>query len=317
MKKPANADARSGSGSSGDEIHQNFICILFLASSECKPKNKQNMKRIVFILTAASFLIGMGACSETRNPGDGDGRVVIKVTDAPFDISSIESATVTITRVEIKKVGDGISDGNPFVTLSEDTVTIDLIDLRNGITETLLEMDIPAGEYDMVRLYVDEAGLKLRDYVDPYSVKVPSGKQTGIKIKIYPYLEVAEGLTSELLLDVDLSRSFVLRGNMHNNNGFIFKPVIRAANMTTAGRIEGIVTDTADVKIKEATLWLEQDTVVATAFADTLGYYAIIGIPAGTYSISATKEGYDTVRFDGVNIVAGNRTVRNFGLTKK
>jgi hypothetical protein len=77
------------------------------------------------------------------------------------------------------------------------------------------------------------------------------------------------------------------------------------------------VTDTADVKIKEATLWLEQDTVVATAFADTLGYYAIIGIPAGTYSISATKEGYDTVRFDGVNIVAGNKTVRNFGLTKK
>ncbi|MBE0679743.1 MAG: DUF4382 domain-containing protein [Bacteroidales bacterium] len=275
------------------------------------------MKRIVLIVMTASFLLSMGACNETGNPGDGNGRVVIKVTDAPFDISAIESATVTITRVEIKKVGDGISDGNPFVTLSDDTVTIDLIDLRNGITETLLEMDIPAGEYDMIRLYVDEAGLKLRDYDDPYRVKVPSGSQTGIKIKIYPYLEVAEGLTSELLLDVDLSRSFVLRGNMHNNNGFIFKPVIRAANLTTAGRIEGMVTDTADVKIKEATLWLEQDTVMATAFADTLGFYAIIGIPAGTYSISATKEGYDTVRFDGVKIVAGNKTVRNFELTKK
>lgn len=275
------------------------------------------MKKIAIILLTAAFILTVGACNKTRNPGDGDGKVVIKVTDAPFDISAIESATVTITRVEIKKVGDGISDGNPFVTLSNDTVTIDLIDLRNGITETLLEMDIPAGEYDMVRLYVDEAGLKLRDYDDPYRVKVPSGSQTGIKIKIYPYLEVAEGLTSELLLDVDLSRSFVLRGNMHNNNGFIFKPVIRAANQTTAGRIEGMVTDTADMKVKEATIWLEQDTVVATAFADTLGFYAIIGIPAGTYSISATKDGYDTVRFDGVNIIAGNKTVRNFELTKK
>lgn len=276
------------------------------------------MKRIVLIVLTASFLLSMGACNEiSRNTGEGDGKVIVKVTDDPFDISNIESATVTITRVEIKKVGDGISDGNPFVTLSDDTVTIDLIDLRNGITETLLEMDIPAGEYDMIRLYVDEAGLKLRDYDDPYRVKVPSGSQTGIKVKIYPYLAVAEGLTSELLLDVDLSRSFVLRGNMHNNNGFIFKPVIRAANMTTAGRIEGMVTDTADVKVKEATLWLKQDTLVATAYADTLGYYAIIGIPAGTYSISATKDGYDTVSFDGVNIVAGNKTIRNFELTKK
>jgi hypothetical protein len=276
------------------------------------------MKRIVIIVLTATFLLGMGACNEiSKGTGDGDGKLVIKVTDDPFDISKIESATVTITRVEIRKVGDGISDGNPFVTLSDDTVTIDLIDLRNGITETLLEMDIPAGEYDLVRLYVDEAGLKLVGYDDPYRVKVPSGSQTGIKIKIYPFLEVSEGLTSELLLDVDLSRSFVLRGNMNNNNGFIFKPVIRAANMTTAGRIEGMVTDTADVKVKEATLWLEQDTVVATAIADTMGFYAIIGIPAGTYSISATKDGYDTVRFDGVNIVAGNKTVRNFELTKK
>ena len=275
------------------------------------------MKRIVLILLSAALLLSMGACNETGNTGEGDGRVVISVTDDPFDISNIESATVTITKVEIKKVGDCISDGSPFVTISDDTVIVDLIDLRNGVTETLLDLDIPAGDYDMIRLYVDEAGLKLKDYVDPYSVKVPSGSQTGIKIHIDPPLEVADGLTSELLLDIDLSRSFVLRGNMSNNNGFIFKPVIRAANMTTAGRLEGIVTDTADVKIKEAKVWMEQDTVVATAFADTLGFYAIIGIPAGTYSISATKDGYDTVRFDGVNITAGNKTVKNFELIKK
>lgn len=276
------------------------------------------MKRTAIILLAGAFLLGLGACNGIfNNSGDGDGRVVIKITDDPFDISNIESATVTITKVEIKKRGDGISDGNPFMTLSEDTVTIDLIDLRNGVTETLLDLDIPAGEYDMIRLYVDNAGLKLKENDAPYGVKVPSGSQTGIKIHIYPYLVVSDGLTAELLLDIDLSRSFVLRGNMHNNNGFIFKPVIRAANMTTAGRIEGMVKDTSDVKVKEATVWIEQDTVVATAYADTLGYYAIIGIPAGTYSISATKEGYDTVRFDGVNIVAGNKTIRNFELTKK
>jgi hypothetical protein len=272
------------------------------------------MKKLGFILLAAALLLFTGACNKTGT-GDSQGRLVIKITDDPFDISSVESATVTITKVEIRKAGDGVSDVNPFLLLSDDTVTINLIDLRNGITETLLDLEIPEGEYDLVRLYVEEAGLKLIDYPDPYSVKVPGGQQTGIKLHIYPSITISGGLTSEMLLDFDLSRSFVLRGNMHNNNGFIFKPCIRASNLTTAGRIEGMVTDTSNAKVKEAKIWIAQDTVMTTAFADTLGYYAIIGVPAGTYSIFANKDGYDTVKFDGIKVIAGNKTVQNFTLT--
>ncbi|MCI0522840.1 MAG: DUF4382 domain-containing protein [Bacteroidales bacterium] len=275
------------------------------------------MKNLIFSMLAVGAII-MGGCNEAMNSGDeGKGRLVVKITDDPFDISYIESATVTITKVEIRRVGDGVPDGNPFMVLSDDTVTIDLIDLRNGLTQTLIDMEIEDGEYDLVRLYVDEAGLKLKDIEDPYKVKVPSGEQTGIKIFISPALSVSGGLTEELLLDVDLSRSFILRGNMNHNNGFIFKPVIRAANMTTAGRIEGMVKDTAKVKVKEAKVWITQDTTVATAFADTMGYYAIIGVPAGTYSIFATKEGYDTVKYENISVLAASKTVRDFILTKK
>ncbi len=277
------------------------------------------MKKILFTILAAAFVVMLSGCSEMFNndQADGKSRLVIKITDDPFDISYIESATVTITKVEIRRTGDGVPDGNPFTVLSDDTVTIDLIDLRNGLTETLIDMEIEDGEYDLVRLYVMEAGLKLKDIEDPYKVKVPSGEQTGIKIFISPALNVSGDLTEELLLDVDLSRSFVLRGNMDHNNGFIFKPVIRAANMTTAGRIEGMVKDTAKVKVKEAKVWITRDTTVATAFADTMGYYAIIGVPAGTYSIFATKEGYDTVKYENISVLAGSKTVRDFILTKK
>lgn len=272
-------------------------------------------KKAILLLTAALILIA-GACNEIRN-GNDTGRVILKVTDAPFDISNIESALVTITKVELKKEGDGISDGYQYITLSEDTVILDLIDLRNGVAETLLDMEIPAGRYDMVRLYIDEAGLKLKDSEEIHRVKVPGGSQTGIKIFLRPALEVAEGSLEEVLLDIDLSRSFILRGNPAHNNGFIFKPVVRAANMAKAGCVRGLVTDTAELKINEASVWIEQDTVLATAFTDTLGYYAIMGVPAGTWSVSATKEGYDTVRFDGVNIIAGNKTIQDFELTKK
>ncbi len=274
------------------------------------------MKKILFAITTALIILMMSACDKNSSSGD-YGRMVIKITDDPFDISHVESATVKITKIEIRKTGDGISDGNPFLVISEDTITVDLIDLRNGLTETLLDLEIPEGNYNLIRLYVEEAGLKLKDNADAYNVKVPSGSQTGIKVFINPAINVSGGLTAEVLLDFDLSRSFVLRGNMHNNNGFIFKPCIRAANLTTAGRIAGMVTDTAKVKVADSKVWVMQDTAMATTFSDTTGHYALIGLKAGTYSIFATKEGYDTVGYEGINVVEGNLTVRDFALTKK
>ena len=278
------------------------------------------IKKLIFTISAAAVILMFSACSDTISPDNsGPGRLVIKITDAPFPIDLVESATVKITKVEIRKVCDTISDGNPYMVVSEDTISFDLLQLRNGITEDLADVEVQQGKYDLVRLYVDQASLKIKDG-DSYNVKVPSGKQTGIKVFVKPALSVEGGLTSELLLDFDLSRSFVMRGNLNKPsgmNGFIFKPVIRAANISTAGRIEGMVTDTLKVKIKEPTVWIKQDTVVATAIGDTLGHYALIGIPAGTYSIFATKANYDTVSYSGIKVVAGNRTIQNFELTKR
>lgn len=271
------------------------------------------MKKVFFTIFVAAFILS--GCTKTI---DTPGRLVVKVTDDPFNISFVESATITITKVEIRKTGQ--NEGNPFIVLSDDTLTFDLLKLRNGITAELLDLEIPQGSYDLIRLYVDEAGLKIKDQTAGYNVKVPSGKQTGIKIFISPALRVGGGLTSELLLDFDLARSFVMRGNMAHSTGvkgFIFKPCIRAINNSTAGRIEGIVKDTAKVIVVNSKVWVSQDTVVATAYTDTLGHYAFIGVPQGTYSIYATKENYDTVSYSGIKVIEGNRTLQNFILTKK
>jgi hypothetical protein len=278
------------------------------------------MKKLFFAFFTTAIIVLLSSCSDKINNNNEPGRLVVKVTDAPFPIDMIDSAAVIITKVEIRRACDDESDSiPPFLVIFEDIVTLNLVDLRNGIVDELLDIEIPSGKYDLVRLYVDKASLKIKDG-DSYSVKVPSGKQTGIKIFIEPAMNVEGGLTSELLLDFDLSRSFVMRGNLHRPadfNGFIFKPVIRAVNATTAGRIAGMVTDTAKIKIKNPTVWVKQDTVVATAVGDTLGHYAIIGLPAGTYSIYATKENYDTVGYTGVKVIEGNLTIQNFVLNKK
>jgi len=285
------------------------------------------MKKILPVVAALSLLLI--ACSKND---DTPGKLVLKVTDCPFPIKYVESATVTITKIEIRQAGNyhkryrsstfpadtADHEGYPYIVLSEDTITIDLLNLRNGVTQELLNLEIPQGTYDLIRLHVAEAGLKIKEHLSPFNVKVPSGRQTGIKIFIRPPLVVEGGLTTELLLDFDLSRSFVMLGNMNHPmgiNGFIFKPVIRAINHSTAGRVEGIVSDTSKVRLANAHVWLKQDTVISTAFTDTTGYYAMIGIPAGTYSVYATKENYDTVCVKDVKVTAANRSVVNFALT--
>jgi hypothetical protein len=276
------------------------------------------MKKIIFIILSVALIGFITGCNKSPEES-GTGQLAIKITDAPFPIDMVESASVTITKVEIRKAGDGISDGNPFIVLLEDTLIFNLVELRNGVVDELLKMEIPEGKYNLLRLYVEEATLKIKDG-GTYKVKVPSGQQTGIKIFVRPDFTVSGGLTTELLLDFDLSRSFQMIGSFNNPrgiNGFHFKPVIRAVNNTTAGRIIGTVADTSLVKLANAQVWVMQDTVIAETYTDSLGHYGIIGLPAGEYSLFATKENYDTVNYTGVKVVPGNMTLKDFMLTHK
>ena len=168
---------------------------------------------------------------------------------------------------------------------------------------------------DILKVY----GVKIKEIEEPFNMKVPSGEQTGIKVFINPEIHVEGGISAELLLDFDLSKSFVMRGHMAHN-GFIFKPCIRATNNSTAGRIEGFVTDNSPDKvgIENATVSLQKDAEeLATALTDASGHYVFIGIPAGTYLMSATKENFDVANVEGIVVVPGNKVIQDFVLTKK
>ncbi len=266
------------------------------------------MKKLLLTILAAALIIS--GCKKTET--DGPARLSVKITDDPFNISSVESAKITISKIEIRKVGT--KDGDPYVELLMNPVTVDVFKLRNGITEELANLEVPQGDYDLVRLIVDEANLKVKDINEIFNMKVPSGEQTGIKIFIDPVIQVVGGISAELILDFDLSKSFVMRGH-EVRNGFIFKPCIRAANNSSAGRIEGFVTDNSREKlgIGDATVTLSKDgEEPATALTDASGHYAFIGVPAGTYSMSVSKPDYEGTSAGGVVVVPGNKTTQNF-----
>ncbi|MCF8226307.1 MAG: DUF4382 domain-containing protein [Bacteroidales bacterium] len=268
------------------------------------------MKKVsnLIIVSVIGLLISSGCSMIESIENDQYGTLKISITDAPFPFDMIDSAGITITKVEARISGDS-SDAD-FITLVEDTMAFNLLELRNGVKEQLGKVEVPAGEYSLFRLYVDEAGLKVKDG-DTYKVKVPSGAQTGIKLFVKPSLIITGGATSELLIDFSLENSFILLGNINSPagiKGFNFKPVIRAVNNSVSGILSGTATDTDSNVIENVNVVVRADTTVASAFTDSGGYYAISGLPAGTYTIFTVKEGYDTFTAKGIEIFAGNIT---------
>jgi len=281
------------------------------------------MKKVKLLLGSLSALMILFSYSCKDNNNDNEyqkGHLVIHLTDAPFPIDMIDAATVHIVKVEIRKVTEGNEDGNPFIPLElELTDPVNLLDLRNGVTAKLVEAEIDPGMYDLIRVYVDEAGLTVKGGED-YNIKVPSGAQTGIKIFLEPALKVAGGLTSDVLLDFSLEHSFVLKGNMDTPagiKGFNFKPVIKAVNNTVEGTLEGVVTDAdADTLLPGVSVWIEQEeSGIASDITDGEGNYSMTGVPAGPYKVIASLEGFYNDTVEGVEIVEGNLTVQDLALT--
>jgi len=271
---------------------------------------------------ALTMLLAVTSCEEKQTsdtlPGEGEGNLKIELTDAPIDLDLIAEANVTISKIEVRRLADEqLSDStHPFITVYDTTKSFNLLELRNGVTESLAVMEVPTGNYDLIRMYVDSASLTLKNG-SSYDVKVPSGKQTGIKIFIDPAIQVRGGLTSNVLLDFDLSKSFILKGNINSPagvKGFNFKPVIRAVNQSNAGQIIGMVIDTSDIPLANAAVWIKKDTVITTTYSDSTGGYALLGILEGTYDLLAYKEGFDTLKVKNVEVTAGNRTTQNLEL---
>ncbi|MCE4566119.1 DUF4382 domain-containing protein [Maribellus sp. CM-23] len=283
------------------------------------------MKRIGLVLS--TFVLGiilMAACNDDDTSGiqAGKGKVNIYLTDAPFPIDLIAETYVTIDKVEIRKQ-ETDSSGSDFIVLTEEPMEIDLLTLSNGVTEILASVDLEAGTYDQIRMHVSESKVVMKDATE-FDLKVPSGSSSGLKIKIEPALEISGGETADVLLDFDVSKSFVAKGNWQGGhiNGFNFKPVVRCVMLGKAGRIEGTVSDTASVALENASVkvWMplegmETDSLITSSFSDEAGKYKIIGLLSGTYYLTTELEGYETDTVWNVGVTEGNATVVDIQLT--
>ncbi|HCY41642.1 MAG TPA: hypothetical protein DHV48_09855 [Prolixibacteraceae bacterium] len=279
------------------------------------------------LMLLAGIMILATSCEKIDSSDTGGkGTVVLKLTDAPFPVSLVGQALVTIDKIEIRAVApetateEEIDNQALYSVLYEgDGKEFNLLDLQNGVTAELLSLDIEVGSYDLIRLHVADAEIILKDGTN-FDLKIPGGTTSGLKIKLSPELVVESDVESEVVLDFDVSKSFIVQGNTKKPDqikGFLFKPVIRAMVQKYSGIIEGKVSENETTPIAEAHVQiLRADTVYSSALTDETGAYALIGLPAETYKMVCEKEGYGAVTVDQVIVKAREKTVQNFTLAK-
>lgn len=289
------------------------------------------MKKLIKIglMFIAGVLILATSCTQNDSEGmGGKGTLSLLLTDAPFPSNLVDQTVVTIDKIEIRSTlaltgtttctyCDNLSQ---FTTLYEgDGKTFDLLDLQNGITEELANVDLEPGSYDLIRMHVAKAEVVLKNGTS-YDLKIPSGSTSGIKIKITPELLIESGVESTILLDFDVSKSFIVQGNPKTPagiKGFLFKPVLRAMCQQFTGIISGKVSENEATPVADATIEiLRADTVYSSAKTDATGAYALVGLPPLNYKLVCSKDGYNAVTVPEVVVKTKEITTQNITLVK-
>jgi hypothetical protein len=212
--------------------------------------------RLVALAVAlTTFATACGDSATTESTG-GSGTMVVRLTDAPFPTSEVQSVDIFVVRVEgrASAVSDADADANlnngasqGWQVLASPNASFDLLSLRNGATATLGSTELASGLYNGFRLIIDpnQSSVTLKDgtvltNTSSPSVTFPSASRSGIKINPTQPVQITAGQTTTLLVDFDLDQSFVMRGNSVAQNGLLFKPVIHAT-ITDAATVNAMV----------------------------------------------------------------------------
>src|SRR5690349_9711794 len=215
----------------------------------------------IFAMSAVLLAVTV-ACSDST--GTGTGTVGVRLTnasvaasvasaalseaDAPLPAGSIKSVDIFVVRIDAKRQDTSDDDAaaeteeseakdGGWMTVAEPNASFDLMTLADGANTFLGDAKVAAGSYNGFRLIIDPAKSSVTLNDDAKTViggesitglKFPSAAKTGLKINLSGGpVDVEDGKTTVLTVKFDVSKSFVVRGNSIEQNGLLFKPVIR------------------------------------------------------------------------------------------
>jgi len=223
--------------------------------------------RLAVIALSTTALLSAAACSDSTGAGTGTvgvrltnasaaasvaasvaSDIVGADAESPLPEGSVKSVDIFVVRIDAKRqeptdddaaaaTEESESEQGGWVTVAEPNALFDLMKLADGTNTFLGDAEVAAGSYKGFRLIIDPAksSVTLNDETNTViggesivGLKFPSAAKTGIKIKLSGgAVDVTEGATTTLVVKFDVSKSFVVRGGTIDQNGLLFKPVIR------------------------------------------------------------------------------------------
>ena len=234
----------------------------------------------------------------------------IRITDAPFPSDFVSEANITIVRMDIKK--DGSDD---YENLSKEKYQINLLDYKNGESFLILDKDIEISTYDELLLRILKASIVLKNGT-VYDLEVSSGEYLEFEIPLNPVVVVEDLGINELVIDFDVSRSFIAQGDLSTPegiSGFTFDPTVRILPQSNTGRFYGHVLDPDlnEVEGAQVTIY-SAGNIIASSLTDETGYCQIGGLVEGIYTATAEYKDYPPVSYDNIEITAEWGTTQGF-----
>lgn len=184
---------------------------------------------------ASWALLTLSALASSGCGGGGDsvsGTLSLGVTDAPVD--GVTKVVIEFTEVQVHS-----SAGNTLDFVLPAPQQIDLLAVTGGKSTLLLDrQSLDAGQYDWVRLFVNEAdSYVMTDSGAQLALQIPSNAQSGLKLN-HPFTLTANGVAS-FVVDFDLRQSLHLP--QAAGKPYTLRPTLRMVDAATTGAISGVV----------------------------------------------------------------------------
>ncbi len=266
-----------------------------------------NINKYITLLFTALLVVFMSGCGGGSSSGSQQGTLRVSLTDAPAGGFDAVNVTVSKVRVHQSATASENDPGWSEITLNP-AKKINLLDLTNGVLETLGQMPLAAGHYTQLRLVLlmntatsIANSVVLSGTTTEIPLITPSAVQSGIKL-IHEF-DVAPGQRVDLVLDFNALKSIVRLGN----GGFLLKPVISVVPTVLTG-IDGFV-DTSLLGDNVMVSSQVSGTVIRSTVPDPqTGEFFIDHLAAGDYDLVITADGHATAVIAGVPVSAATST---------
>ena len=237
---------------------------------------------------AAATLVACGGGGGASPSSSTMGTLGVSITDAPA--CGFDAVNISVNKVRVHQSGSASDTdaGWTDITFSP-AKKINLLNLTNGVLESLGETPLTPGRYSQLRLVLDaNAGTGLANSViatgtsAEVSLVTPSATQSGIKL--VNEFDVVAGQRVDLVLDFDACKSVVTTGN----GKYLLKPVVKVIPTALNG-ISGFV-NPALLGSQVMVSAQQNGAIVSATVPNANGEFFLARLVPGNYDVVITAD---------------------------